>query len=202
MQMNLPGSAIGACSRTAPSAWDTGSNRPPFAASMTWASISWLATPPSRKPRVLAGNSAAAIGAARTTPRLVRCAAQLAARSMTRSGLVRAPRRGVWPFWEKRTIFMAWTSFPGWLARQVADRPGGLGIAGAPGPPGGAPADPLERGPDHNTSGRGRPRPAPRPAVVPVSLLLREGACYHRRAPETRRRGRKRDFPGPGGVTM
>ena len=71
--MNLPGSAIGACSRTDPSPCATGWNLPARAASIIAVSISWLALPPSRKPRVLsAGNRAAAMVAARTTPRPAR----------------------------------------------------------------------------------------------------------------------------------
>ena len=44
--------------------------------------------------------------------------------------------------------------------------------------------DRPERGPDHNTSGRGPAPRRPPPAVVPVSLSVSGGACYHPRAPE------------------
>ena len=86
MQMNFPGSAIGACSRTAFRGWATGWNLPLRALSIIAVSMSWLALPPSRKPRVLsAGNRAAAMVAARTTPRPARYAVAVASRSATRS---------------------------------------------------------------------------------------------------------------------
>ena len=93
--MNFPGSAIGACSRTEDRAWATGWNLPPRAASIMAVSMSWLALPPSRKPRVLScGKSAAAMIGARTTPRDARNAAALASRSAMRSLPRKQPSRG------------------------------------------------------------------------------------------------------------
>src|SRR3989304_5767698 len=65
MQMNLPGSAMGAWSRTAPAGWATGWSFPALVASIIAASTSWVATPPSRKPRVLWGKRASAMAPAR-----------------------------------------------------------------------------------------------------------------------------------------
>src|SRR5215831_18865357 len=111
MQMNLPGSAMGACRRTEASGLVTGSNLPDLVASTIAPSMSWVTTPPSRKPRVLlCGKSAAAIAWARTTPLPCRYAAQLASRSTTRSAPRKHPSCGAWPFWENRTIFMGRTS--------------------------------------------------------------------------------------------
>src|SRR5712691_2721396 len=97
MQMNLPGSVIGAWSR----AFDAGT----VTHSVIPAIASWAATPPSRKARVLEGTRAAAISWARTTPRRVSVAASDACRSAMRSPWS-APRRGDWPLVEKRTSFM------------------------------------------------------------------------------------------------
>ena len=68
--MNLPGSAIGRVqAHGRPAGGPTGWNLPAWSLSTMAASMSWLATPPSRKPRVLsAGKRAAAMAAARTTP--------------------------------------------------------------------------------------------------------------------------------------
>src|SRR2546428_2519792 len=98
MQMNLPGSAIGAWRRALAAGTVTHSLMERTASS--------AAAPPSRKPRVLCGTRAAAISRARTTPRRVRVAARLASRSATRSPRS-APRRGDWSLVEKRTSFMA-----------------------------------------------------------------------------------------------
>src|SRR5215510_7878579 len=97
MQMNLPGSVIGACSRAEPAGTVTHSLMP--------AAVSSTSGPPSRNARVLLGTSAAAISAARVIPRRVRDAATLAWRSAIRSPC-RTPSRGVWPLVEKRTSFM------------------------------------------------------------------------------------------------
>src|SRR6185295_11207364 len=106
MQMNLPGSLMGACSRTAPAGWVTAANLPLLDASSMAVSMSWLAAPPSRNPRVLCGNRASAMASARTTPREARWAAAEAARSMTRSPPTKQPSRGACPFCEYRTIFI------------------------------------------------------------------------------------------------
>src|SRR5262245_20776358 len=97
MQMNFPGSLIGACSRAEVDGTVTGS--------MIDATASALAGPPSMNPRAHDGTSAAAISWARTTPRAARVAATLAVRSTMRSPC-REPRRGGWPLVENRTSFM------------------------------------------------------------------------------------------------
>src|SRR2546428_12808841 len=97
MQMNLPGSVMGACSR----AWAAGT----VTHSLIEATASALAAPPSRNSRADGGTSAAAISCARTTPRAARVAATLAARSAMRSPCS-APRRGDCPLAENRTSFM------------------------------------------------------------------------------------------------
>jgi|SRR5437870_6350756 len=97
MQMNLPGSAIGACSLADEAGTVTHSLMPATASSAS--------EPPSRNARVLFGTIAAASSAARLTPRRVRDVARLAWRSAIRSPW-RTPRRGLWPLVEKRTSFM------------------------------------------------------------------------------------------------
>src|SRR5919201_5052900 len=97
MQMNLPGSLIGAWSRADAAGIVTGS--------LIDATASALAAPPSRNSRAEAGTSAEAISRARITPRAARVAATLAVRSTMRSPWS-APRRGIWPLVEKRTSFM------------------------------------------------------------------------------------------------
>src|SRR5689334_22898377 len=97
MQMNLPGSSIGAWIR----ADDVGT----VTHSLIDATASALALPPSRNARVEAGTSAAAMSRARTTPRAARVEATLAVRSAMRSPCS-APRRGLWPLVENRTSFM------------------------------------------------------------------------------------------------
>src|SRR3989442_13526754 len=97
MQMNFPGSAMGAWSR----ALEAGT----VTHSVMEATASCEAAPPSRKPRVLCGTSVAAISWARTTPRRARGWARLAWRSAMRSPWS-APRRGEWPLTGKRTRLM------------------------------------------------------------------------------------------------
>src|SRR5213594_1485836 len=97
MQMNLPGSVMGACSRAEAAGTVTHS--------LIEATASALAAPPSRNSRADGGTSAAAISCARTTPRAARVAATLAARSAMRSPCS-APRRGDCPLAENRTSFM------------------------------------------------------------------------------------------------
>src|SRR5467141_4084411 len=97
MQMNLPGSAIGACRRALLAGTVTHS--------VIEATASWAAAPPSRKARVELGASAAASSCARTTPRRDRLAARLDWTSAMRSPWSR-PRRGDWPLTEYRTSFM------------------------------------------------------------------------------------------------
>src|SRR5438093_514124 len=70
MQMNLPGSVMGACSRAEAAGTVTHS--------LIEATASALAAPPSRNSRADGGTSAAAISCARTTPRAARVAATLA----------------------------------------------------------------------------------------------------------------------------
>src|SRR5919197_5549171 len=98
MQVNFPGSAMGA--------WRRALTVGTVTHSLMDRTASSAVMPPSRKPRVLCGTRAAAISWARTTPRRVRVAARLASRSAMRSPWS-APRRGDWPLVEKRTSFMA-----------------------------------------------------------------------------------------------
>src|SRR2546421_7856856 len=97
MQMNLPGSVMGACSRAEAAGTVTHS--------LIEATASALAAPPSRNSRADGGTSAVAISCARTTPRAARVAVTLAARSAMRSPWS-APSRGDCPLVENRTSFM------------------------------------------------------------------------------------------------
>src|SRR5437867_4262926 len=97
MQMNLPGSVMGACSRAEAAGTVTHS--------LIEATASALAAPPSRNSRADGGTSAVAISGARTTPRAARVAATLAPRSAMRSPWS-APSRGDCPLVENRTSFM------------------------------------------------------------------------------------------------
>src|SRR5262249_16151869 len=97
MQMNFPGSLIGACSRAEVAGTVTGS--------LIDATASALAGPPSMNPRADAGRSAAAISWARTAPRAARVAATLAGGATLRAAC-REPGRGGWPVVENRPRFM------------------------------------------------------------------------------------------------
>src|SRR3989442_7553264 len=88
MQMNLPGSVMGACSRAEAAGTVTHS--------LIDATASALAAPPSRNSRAEAGTSAAAISCARTTPRAASVAATLAVRA-TEPSPRSAPRGGGLP---------------------------------------------------------------------------------------------------------
>src|SRR5438093_13115869 len=107
MQMNLPGSPIGACSRADAAGIVTGS--------LIDATASALAAPPSRNSRAEAGSSAAAISCARTTPRPASVAATLEVMA-TMLSPGSAPRRVEWPLVDYRT------SIYGGYLTKVKDR--------------------------------------------------------------------------------
>jgi hypothetical protein len=75
--MHWPGAWSGAWNRTSAAGTVTGSNVRAVSPSRIFASLSWVATPLSRKPRVLCGKRTAAMALARTTPCTVRQATQL-----------------------------------------------------------------------------------------------------------------------------
>src|SRR5919106_6976683 len=116
MQMNLPGSAMGACKRAELAGIVTHS--------VIDATASWAGAPPSRNARVEAGTRVAAMSWALTTPRRARLAARLARRAAMRSPRS-TPSRGDWPFVENRTSFMEAASRAKCVAIIALAGPGG-----------------------------------------------------------------------------